>query len=218
MIWPTIIIDDFFNNPQAVIDFSKNLEFIKNDGRYPGYRTKQLGEIENQFFQTTTSKIIAALYPNEASTASLQWTANQFFQKIKTKEILEPGYVHQDLDAEFTAIVYLSDEEDAGTAIFKKIKEPVPYHDKDKKERYLKNKKSKNYFDSIKKNRECFQQTLEFTSIKNRMVLFDSAHFHAVNNFGKRQKERLTLITFFNSIARVDGAPLKFHTNECHKF
>ena len=217
MIWPTIVIDNFFNNPKAVIEFANNLEFQKNDGRYPGYRTKQLGEIENNFFQISTSKIMAALYPNESYMGSLQWTANQYFQKIKTNENLEPGYVHQDLDAEFTAIVYLSDEEDAGTAIFKKIKEPVPHHEDDKKKGYLKSQKSKDYFNSIKRNRECFQQTLEFTSVKNRMVLFDSSHFHAVNNFGKKQKERLTLITFFSSIARVDGTPLKIHANECGK-
>jgi hypothetical protein len=61
------------------------------------------------------------------------------------------------------------------------------------------------------------KKTLEllFFSLKNRMVLFDSFHFHAVNNFGKKQKERLTLITFFESINRLDGDPLKFHVNEC---
>jgi hypothetical protein len=217
MIWPTIIIDNFFNNPKAVIKFANNLEFKKSNGRYPGSRTKQLAEIENNFFQTSTSKIIASLYPNEALTGSLQWLARQFFQKIKPSDYLEPGYIHQDLDAEFTSIVYLSDEQYSGTAIFKKIKEPVPNHGKDKIDRYLNNKKSKNYFNSIKKNRECFEQTLEFSSVKNRMVLFDSSHFHAVNNFGKKQKERLTLITFFSSISKVDGTPLKFHANECGK-
>ena len=136
------------------------------------------------------------------------------FQKIKTNENLEPGYVHQDLDAEFTAIVYLSDEEDAGTAIFKKIKEPFPDHKDVKVKSYLNNEKSKDFFKSIKENRECFQQTFEFTSLKNRMVLFDVFHFPAVNNFGKKQKERLTLITFFESINKLDGDPLKFHVNE----
>ena len=197
MIWPTLCIDNFFKDANAVIEFSKTLEFTKNNGQYPGYRTKQLGEIQNNFFQLTTSKIISALYPNETITGSLQWNAIQFFQKIKTNEHLEPGYVHQDIDCEFTSIIYLSDEEDAGTAIFRKIKEPVPCHENIKIKGYLNNKKSKDFFNSIKKNRECFQQTLEFTSLKNRMVLFDASQFHAVNNFGKKQKERLTLITVF---------------------
>lgn len=217
MIWPTLCIDNFFKDPEAVIKFSKTLDFIKNDGRYPGYRTKQIHTVDFSFFQLSTAKIIASLYPNEALTGSLKWTATQYFQKINTKEHLELGYVHQDIDFEFTSIVYLSDEEDAGTAIFKKIKEPVPPHDDIKIKRYLNNKKSKEYFDSIKKNRECFKQTFEFTSLKNRMVLFDASQFHAVNNFGKKQKERLTLITFFNSIFREDGSPLKFHVNECLK-
>jgi hypothetical protein len=29
MIWPTIVIDNFFNNPKAVIEFANNLEFQK---------------------------------------------------------------------------------------------------------------------------------------------------------------------------------------------
>jgi hypothetical protein len=217
MIWPTLCVDNFFKDPKAVIEFSKTLDFIKNDGRYPGYRTKPVHTVNPDFFQLSTAKIMASLYPNEALTGSLKWTATQYFQKIKTNENKELGYVHQDLEFEFTSIVYLSDEEDAGTAIFKKIKEPIPSHNNVKIKKYLNNKKSKEYFDSIKKNRECFQQTLEFTSLKNRMVLFDASQFHAVNNFGKEQKERLTLITFFNSVSRDDGSALKFHVNECLK-
>lgn len=217
MIWPTLVVDNFFKDPKAVIEFSKTLSFIKNDGGYPGYRTKPVHTLNFDFFQLSTTKIIASLYPNETLMGSLKWTATQYFQKIKTNEHLELGYVHQDLGCEFTSIVYLSDEEDAGTAIFKKIKEPIPSHNDIKIKRYLYDKKSKEYFDSIKKNRECFQQTLEFTSLKNRMVLFDASQFHAVNNFGKKQKERLTLITFFNSIFRDDGSALKFHVNECLK-
>ena len=57
----------------------------------------------------------------------------------------------------------------------------------------------------------------EFTSLKNRLVLFDSSQFHAVNNYGKENKDRLTLITFFKSIVRTDDQPLKFHVNECQK-
>jgi len=59
-------------------------------------------------------------------------------------------------------------------------------------------------------------KTLEFSSLKNRMILFDSSNFHGVNNFGKKQKERLTLITFFTNIVRLD-APLRFHVNESTK-
>ena len=215
MLWPTLCIDNFFHNPNAVINFSKTLKFKKGDGRWPGKRTDPLHLVDNDFFQDTTAKIIASLYPNEIYKSSLQWKATQYFQKIKTNEHLEPGYVHQDSSSEITSIVYLSDEEDAGTAIFKKIKEPFPNHKDVKVKSYLNNEKSKDFFKSVKENRECFQQTFEFTSLKNRMVLFDAFHFHAVNNFGKKQKERLTLITFFESINKLDGDPLKFHVNEC---
>ena len=47
------------------------------------------------------------------------------------------------------------------------------------------------------------------------MILFDSRHHHGVENFGRSKEPRLTLITFFLSIGKEGGEPLKYHVNEC---
>ena len=39
MLWPTLCVDDFFKNPQAVSNFSKTLDYITLPGLYPGERT-----------------------------------------------------------------------------------------------------------------------------------------------------------------------------------
>jgi hypothetical protein len=218
MLWPTLSVDNFFQNPDAVINFANSIKYKKEHGGYPGKRSLPLHIENNDFFLTSTRKIISLLYPNEINQGYLNWHATQYFQKVSPKEY-NSSFVHQDLEEEFTSIVYLSDEEDAGTAIFKKIKEPVPdYQTKTKRDAYLDSKKqNKQFKKELKQNRDCYKQVFEFTSLKNRLVLFDSSQFHAVNNYGKENKDRLTLITFFKSIVRTDGQPLKFHVNECQK-
>ena len=65
MLWPTLCVDDFFKNPQAVINFSKTLDYLKLPGDYPGERTDLIHSIDQEFFSNVTTKIIACLYPNE---------------------------------------------------------------------------------------------------------------------------------------------------------
>ena len=213
MLWPTLCVDDFFKNPEAVIVFANKQKFSKGDGRWPGERTESTNLYSKEFFADTTQKIVAALYPKEALDPNLRWIAEQYFQRIPKSK--NPGLVHTDPKYEFTSVIYLSDHEDAGTAIYKQIKTPIPDDLESKKKGYLKDEASKKFQKALKNNRECFQKTLEFTSLKNRMILFDSRHHHGVENFGKSKEPRLTLITFFRSIGKEGGEPLKYHVNEC---
>tara|TARA_E500000318_G_C3565990_1_gene215651 strand:+ start:1353 stop:2021 length:669 start_codon:yes stop_codon:yes gene_type:complete len=221
MLWPTLVVDDFFKNVDAVIDYSKTLKFFKTDGKYPGERTKPLHVDEENFFKKVTSKIIACYYPNELQSPNLRWTAVSYFQKIKTKDHANLGFVHQDRDEAFTSIVYLTEEENTGTSLYRLIKES------NKTENYVptkikgylntKHQKSKKFKNVLKENLNSYQKTLEFTPLKNRMIMFDGSQYHAASSFGKKQKERLTLITFFKNVYFRDGTPLKYHLNECYK-
>ena len=219
MIWPTFCIDNFFQNPNSVIDFAKTLKFIKSNGNFPGERTDALHKINNDFFDQTTRKIVACLYPNEVYN-NIRWRAAQYFQKINPKEHPDKGFVHQDLDTEFTSIVYLSDN-NSNTCIYRRIKTPIPSHTVNKEKRYTGkiNKNDIKFKKDIEINQSCFEKTIEFKSIKNRMIIFDGAADHGVENFGnKEDEERLTLITFFESISKVDNSSLKFHANECQRY
>lgn len=222
MIWPTLCIDNFFVNPDAVIEYSKKLEYKYGDGTWPGQRTQSTHILDSNFFKITTKKIIAALYPNDIEKDScLEWNATQYFQKIKPSEYPEKGFIHQDISAEFTSIVYLTSEKNNGTCLYK-LKNAVKdnsYEEEQKKNYLNKNKKrSKKFKEVLKKNQESYEKILEFKSMKNRMILFDASQFHGVDNYGLENEERLTLISFFHSIRRVDGQPLKFHANECIKY
>jgi hypothetical protein len=200
MIWPTLCIDNFFVNPDAVIEYSKKLKYKYGDGTWPGQRTQSTHILDLNFFKITTKKIIAALKPSEYP---------------------EKGFIHQDISAEFTSIVYLTSEKNNGTCLYK-LKNAVKdnSYEEEQKKNYLNRskKRSKKFKEVLIKNQESYEKILEFKSMKNRMILFDASQFHGVNNYGLENEERLTLISFFHSVRRIDGQPLKFHANECIKY
>jgi len=77
MLFPTIIVDNFFDNPDFVRDYGLSLSYSKTQKNYPGIRTDQT---EDNFFQFATEKMMAILYPMNYT--NMVWRANQFFQKI----------------------------------------------------------------------------------------------------------------------------------------
>ena len=221
MIWPSLSVDRFFINPESVIEYSKSLTFKSGNGSWPGKRTESTHTFDNNFFLRTTTKIISSLYPNDYQKDNcLEWQATQFFQKIKPSEYPEKGFIHQDLTCEFTSIVYLSDEKNNGTCLYQ-LKRPVKdnSYEEEQKKNYLNpnKKRTKKFNEELKKNQNSYEKVLEFKSKKNRMILFDGSQYHGVDNYGNDDKERLTLITFFESVKRVDNKPLKFHALECIK-
>ena len=65
MIYPTIRVDNFFKKFDLVKQWANSLEYLPNEGTYPGHRTRSLHEIDPLFFQNTTRKIAAILFPND---------------------------------------------------------------------------------------------------------------------------------------------------------
>jgi hypothetical protein len=199
MIYPTICLDNFFNEPLKVLEFSKNLEFYKDpEGRWPGERSKLLHEIDFCFFKNFGLKVMSILYPN---VKNVQFKCRLSFQKISNKYV-NSGWIHKDTDYEFTCIVYLSSHKNCGTSIFdsKKICSEILNNEK-KEYTYTKNlfEEEEKY---LKENNNQFEETISIKSKFNRCIMFDGANSHAAQKFYENdvQEERLTLIGFFNDI------------------
>ena len=218
MIWPVLCVDDFYHNPDQVIEFANSLDFYKSTGEHPGQRTKPLHEIDNRFFLHTTKKIVSSLYPNDIG--NIEWSAMQYFQKIDPKIHKTRGFIHQDTNYEFTSIIYLTKNLNSGTCLYRRIKEVMPDHS------HLRNDSFKNiekleensFKKALDKNNKCFEKTVEFKSLKNRMILFDGSLDHGVENFGEDDEIRLTLVTFFSYLKRIDNQPLKYHSAQCKRY
>lgn len=202
MLWPTICVDDFFNDPLSVVNFANSLDFKKDpEGKWPGERTELLHNTNNDFFNYTTTKIMSVLFPMNFQ--NLNWKAIQTFQRINGNIYTNNGWVHSDPD-ELTAIIYLSNHKKCGTSLFKKIKVTSTFKNTKFKNNYYKNtEKIKTEEEKyLKENNDEFEKTLTLNSRFNRLVLFDSRNLHAAEKFGEENlnEDRLTLITFFRSI------------------
>ena len=194
MIWPTLCVDNFFDDPNKIIELSNSLDY-ESSSIYPGKRSIHLDIHHKEFFHWVSNKIMSALYP--AEWPNISWYNTAYFQKVPSG-LKNDGWVHQDISSEFTAIIYLSKDTEAGTSIYlpktfykesKTIKNPA-------KDRDLHNSK--------------FKETINIKGVFNRLAILDSHSYHAahVNNSGK---ERLTLICFFSNVrSSIENKQLKY--------
>ena len=123
MTYPITIVDDFFEDPDAIVKMANELKYYPPDtGNWPGMRTKQLHVVEDRFFQYFGEKIMLLFHDNTPE----YWKLQSHFQKIlpfheDQYDKLNRGWIHQDLDTYFGGIVYLTKdpEPDTGTSIYK---------------------------------------------------------------------------------------------------
>lgn len=216
MLFPTIVADNFFSNPNEIVTFSKTLKYVKDkNGTWPGERSLPLHTINEDFFKFVSFKTLSILYPNEWK--NINFNATYHFQKINMNDY-DKGWIHKDVSV-ITSIVYLSDHKNCGTSIYDR-KENMFKTDSinlQEKESFYKDikdlKKRKNALNKAEENNNLFNETIKINSKFNRILIFDSNSFHGVNNFENSLEERLTLIGFFTSINNIFDN-LKYPLNE----
>ena len=213
MNWPTLIIDNFYNDFEAVKKYANKIKYHPSDGHWPGMRSEYISNINPDFFKMTSYKILQALFPHNYY--DLMWTARMQFQKIKQEGL---GIIHQD-DDEFTAIVYISGNKNQGTSLYKP--KTFPY-DRDsyvqkKFDTYKDVKKiDKEFHKLVDKHNSQFELTTQVNFEPNKLFLFDSNHHHAADSFDN--EERCILITFFQEVRFRNGSVIKPHGRECRKW
>ena len=184
---PNIIIDNFFEDPDKVVEFANSLNFNVIRNNYPGTRTENLNIIQKSFAEEFADRCFFH-FPFSVDSYELELS----FQKIPYK--FDHGVVHTD-QHKFTAIVYLSKENNTGTSIYDlNILEEnfsgLPDIDN--------NNPSEEDVQNIIQFNNQFKKTINVSSIYNRIFLFDGNQPHCAN--GYIGKERLTLVGFFSNI------------------
>tara|TARA_R100000655_G_scaffold6182_1_gene18115 strand:- start:1001 stop:1657 length:657 start_codon:yes stop_codon:yes gene_type:complete len=213
MLYPTIIADNFFTNPEKIRDFGLTLKKEKDvEDRYPGVRSKSLHEIDMGIFNYVGKKILSVVYPYEYD--KLRFHATMYFQEVDS--IFEEGWTHRDVKMSMTSIIYLSEHRNCGTSICE-AKEITAYPLHTSKKRKYYNDPIKNpYTKERKQNNNQFENSIIIDSRYNRMLCFDSHHLHKANGFidNKRKDKRLTLITFFYDINYNGERKMRYPLNE----
>tara|TARA_R110000803_G_C11872071_1_gene308560 strand:- start:70 stop:747 length:678 start_codon:yes stop_codon:yes gene_type:complete len=205
---PVTILDNFLENPLALRKWALDLEYHSDThGTFPGERTLPLKQLQPDFNQYVTSKIVNLFFDDFH-----QIEVDGYFQNITN--LPESGWVHQDHSL-FTAIIYLSPSDpniNRGTSLYELNSThfySTQNYPTDKKiwelrrKQYLKGNLTlqeielKNYYEN-----QTFTQTLNIPDKFNRLIVFDAQQFHANNPcIPSITKDRLTLILFFKKIA-----------------
>jgi len=200
MLFPTTVVDNYFNDPDRIVEYSKKLEWgFDPEGKWPGQRSSTLGEVDYDFFSFHCNKLLSVIYPE--NTNDITYVAESYFQKISS-EYNNGGWIHCDEPKELTAIVYLSHHKNCGTNIYEhKHHFPIQKHLEEKKKVY----KSKDFSNEKKfllENNENYEESISVKSKYNRLILFDSYLWHGANHYVDKEnlEDRLTLVTFFHSI------------------
>jgi len=206
MLFPTIFVNNFLDNPEDVLEYAKTLEYT-NDGRSPGKRSTPLHEVNYDLYNTLNFKILSLLFPSNYKTISYEGSG--VFQWVPSG-LRGDGWVHSDTLAQLTAIIYLSKDVNAGTEIYVPNTTRV---DKinlntDEKYEYFKTIDNPNNAGQISedqcvKNRDDwnnrFKKVASFSGEYNSLVAFDSFHYHAAQ-LNMSGVERYTYIMFFDKI------------------
>lgn len=207
--FPIFCIDNFWSDPDRVVDLANSLPFTENHSSFPGARTKELGDIAPDFNTIVINKIIS-LFFDIAKIDKLSLDTKHFFQKIPKfcdEKNINIGMVHQDSNDYqdspgdmLSCIIYLNKNAnlDAGTSIFeeKNLNSDYSWYNSnlDLEDKSLHNNK--------------FIETIRFQNIYNRLVAFDSRYPHAANYFDGGSEERLTEVFFIKSLSLENNLPI----------
>tara|TARA_B100000902_G_scaffold316739_1_gene308172 strand:- start:401 stop:1054 length:654 start_codon:yes stop_codon:yes gene_type:complete len=212
--YPITIVDDFFEDPDAIVEMANEFKYYPPDtGNWPGERTKQLHLVEDRFFNYLGEKIHLLFHDNSPG----YWNMQTHFQKIKPfcedkYHQLNRGWIHQDIDTHFGGIVYLNKdtEPDTGTSIYKAKKGfALQYKEEIGMKEALYRGEDVNIDDYVKAYDAAHAQyveTVKIENVYNRFVMFNNKTHHGVQTFGT--KERLTL-NFFGMQMTGKIAPLR---------
>ena len=202
MTYPVVIVDDFFEDPDAIVAMANELKYYPPDrGNWPGERTKLLHLVNERFFNYFGEKLHLLFYENVPE----YWNMQLHFQKIQpfSEDQYSPlnrGWVHQDIDTHYGGILYLTKDPDpdTGTSLYKAKNGygwQYPKEIKMKEAHYRGEDIDVEEYKAAWENaHQQYEESVMVTNVYNRFVLFNNKTHHGVKTFGT--KERLTLNFF----------------------
>lgn len=204
--FPAICVDNFFNDVDAVRKLALSLEYLDNDPKYPGVRTKELGDIQPAFFQQFTAKLFS-IFMDVNDIHNLKLSARfQKIPKLHQDNYLNRGWIHDDGYTIMAGVVYLNPNPniECGTSLFQ-LKEGEEFDSSlindVKTNLYKLNKVDKENAKNIYEyHNDKFIETAKFGNVYNRLVAYDASIYHKANSFVMNE-DRLTLVFFLQEFS-----------------
>jgi len=199
--FPYTIVDNFFKDPDSILAYAKTLQYTQDNPRYPGWRSKNIREVNPDLWQEIVAKI-ALLFADYSDgddweVHNISADADMYFQK--SDGAFDIGHIHRDFC--MTAMIYLSEgdeNENEGTSLYKKRKDIlIPQLDpEDYKQELIANRDGEGWREYCKNCAKQFYKTLDVKNEYNRLFIFDE-EYHAAN---KMSDDRYFMVIFFNNL------------------
>ena len=202
--FPTTVLNDFFEDPQGVIDISKSDKVVwtpSDNGAWPGTRSQPIHDLDKDLYIFLVKKYLTTFF-NSEDMSTINFNATSIFHRIESK--WESGWIHSDFPDIHTFIIYLTPNANpkSGTGLYtpKNIHMEVLHNDI-KKQYYL-GEISKDEAEQarLEHNQQFDPDTMVYNRF-NRLVGFDSHQWHGVEAFDTGTEERLTLVTFIHQLS-----------------
>ena len=208
--FPTTCIDNFYKDPDGVRNFALSLEYGDNAGNFPGVRTDNLKNIDEQFYTQSVNKLLSLYFQVDITDLEkIDWYATTNFQKIyryhgDRNNILNMGDIHTDnIFGGLAAVLYLdpSPSMDSGTSFYRNKKTTkfyLPQRDyMNVKISCYKDGECDEFSKALKDNNENYEKTLEVKNLYNRLVAYNPSTPHGQTNFCVDDEDfRLTQVFF----------------------
>tara|TARA_R110002012_G_scaffold315388_1_gene529160 strand:+ start:662 stop:1435 length:774 start_codon:yes stop_codon:yes gene_type:complete len=227
VLFPTVVVDDFFTDPDDVVKFGHSLELRDYEVGFPGRRTHNLNKTHSSFAKALMQKIFSVYFsdPSKISceTPSIKFQLIPKFSENK-EDFRNTGWVHKDVTTvrnKLAGVIYLTPNAqlETGTSIVKVKKGCESYLDgynkldsnqlpmsswfvehKAQKGVPLKHEREKVAKDKEKWN-GYFEPVTVVGNIYNRIILFDGNEFHCANKYHHEDEgERFIIVFFFNNV------------------
>jgi len=200
--------DNYFADPDSVIDLSKNLNFSKST-YFPGMRTENLlgsyNLIIKNFADHFADRISYDVFPG---ISMYEFYLCFHINEPCVDDRFNKGWIHNDY-GNLAGLVYLTPgEEDinTGTSIFASENDvtdanELPTDTAALKDFYLNGEITEDYIAGFENNRQTFEsrETIRVGNKFNRLVAYDSKMWHCPNSFSTKSNLPRLLLLFFIS-------------------
>jgi hypothetical protein len=203
--YPTVIVDSFFKDPQAIKELGLSMDFqASKTDRFSGKRTESLHIKYPGLFKEICNKILKCY-----SLEYINYNASLHFH-VTGEQFGDSGWCHVDSitnNPGIASIIFLNqDDGSSGTSTYRLKNVGYDPNDQDywntiRKTFY--NQEENPEIELLKKEHKSnFQETVNISSVYNRMISFDKRCLHAGNGYYGNSVEnmRLVMLAFFYEI------------------
>ena len=204
-LFPTLVVDDFLDDPDYVYNLAKNAEY--NDPghtNHPGVASKlKLYDIDEKLFDLIIKKIFGYYWDLNYP---VNYLIDMEFQRIQSKDdgILNKGIIHVDSEIAMAAgLIYLNRDapRDTGTSFYKLKDESYRIKQKELLDPIAKYHAGE-HVDGIEKicqdHYDMFEETMRVQNQYNRLLFYSGDEWHTATSYDNQT--RYTLRYFISEL------------------